>query len=221
MKTKLPILYSFRRCPYAMRARLALQSSNQQCELREIILRDKPESMLDASPKGTVPVLLLPDGTVLEESLDIMLWALNRHDPQGWLSPDAGSLDEMLTLIKHCETDFKPHLDRYKYPNRYEDVDALEQRDIAENFLIKLEALLNRSGYLFGPSPSLADMALAPFIRQFSKVDPDWFARLNYPSVQKWLTEFLDSPIFRAILKKYPRWESGDRETLFPENEPH
>ncbi len=200
-----------------MRARLGIQSSRQQCELREIILRSKPESMLAASPKGTVPVLVLPDGKVLEESLDIMLWALKQHDPQEWLSPETGSLEEMLELISNCEADFKPHLDRYKYPNRYDNTDPLFHRESAELFLTRLETRLKPSGHLFGNKASLADMAIAPFIRQFSKVDPDWFSQSGYPALQDWLNNFVNSGLFLTILKKYPLWQSGDDITLFPE----
>src|SRR5690554_5297240 len=139
----MPVLYSFRRCPYAMRARLALAMSGQRCRLREVVLRDKPATLLQASPKGTVPVLVLPDGTVIDESLDIMLWALRRHDPLHWLLPDNGSLEEMLTLISDCDSEFKPRLDRYKYPDRYGNVDPLAQRSMAVEWLWGLEARLN------------------------------------------------------------------------------
>ncbi|WP_085900104.1 glutathione S-transferase [Kiloniella majae] len=218
MSQKTPLLYSFRRCPYAMRARLGLQSSHQFCELREIVLRDKPSEMLEASPKGTVPVLVLSNGDVLEESLDIMLWALNQHDPENWLTPEIGTFDEMLVLIHRCESEFKGHLDRYKYAPRYEeDVDPIAHRTQAENFLGELDKLLAKNSFLFGGQRSLADMAIAPFIRQFANVDRAWFDQTDYPHLKSWLYEFLDSSRFKATLKKYPVWATGDPVTYFPE----
>ncbi|MFD2206483.1 glutathione S-transferase [Kiloniella antarctica] len=212
----LPVLYSFRRCPYAMRARLGLQSSQQQCELREIVLRNKPAPMLESSPKGTVPVLVLNDGIVIEESLDIMLWALKRDDPESWLVPERGDLDSMLTQINRCETNFKFHLDRYKYAPRYENVNSLEHREKAEMFLQELNQQLTGPSYLFGEKKSLADMAIAPFIRQFANVDRVWFDKTPYPYLKDWLNEFLNSPAFKNILHKYPVWQKGDSVTLFP-----
>ncbi|MFA7670035.1 MAG: glutathione S-transferase N-terminal domain-containing protein, partial [Burkholderiaceae bacterium] len=158
----LPILYSFRRCPYAMRARLALAVSGTQCELREVVLRDKPAELLQASPKGTVPVLVLADGRILEQSLDIMLWALSRHDPQGWLAPEVGELEQMLALIGECDGGFKHDLDRYKYPDRYEGADAMSHRESAWQWLKMLDDRLAYSAYLFGERPALADAAIMP-----------------------------------------------------------
>ena len=123
-----PVLYSFRRCPYAMRARLTLAASGTKCELREVVLAQKPQALVQVSPKATVPVLVLPDGMVLEQSLDIMLWALRRHDPQHWLPTSTLELDSALALITQCDGDFKFHLDRYKYPNRYALPDGLADR---------------------------------------------------------------------------------------------
>src|SRR5690606_39916647 len=154
-----PILYSFRRCPYAMRARLAIAVSKQQCELREVILRDKPPALLQASPKGTVPVLVLPHGKVIDESLDIMLWALGQSDPEGWLKPQHASHDEMMALIATCDQDFKPALDRYKYPDRYEGADAMANRAAGAAWLSGLNSRLERSAYIYGQKPCLADAA--------------------------------------------------------------
>ena len=126
--TALPVLYSFRRCPYAMRARLALAVSDQVCELREVVLRNKPQGLLLASPKGTMPVLVLPSGQVLEQSLDIMLWVLAQRDPEGWLTPSHGSVQDMLALIAECDGSFKQALDRCKYPSRYPDADPARAR---------------------------------------------------------------------------------------------
>ncbi|MES2531323.1 MAG: glutathione S-transferase N-terminal domain-containing protein, partial [Pseudomonadota bacterium] len=169
--TALPVLYSFRRCPYAMRARLALLASGQRCELREVVLRDKPAALIAVSPKATVPVLVTAEGTVIEQSLDIMLWALRRSDPSGWLQPGDASLDEMLSLVAQCDTHFKPELDRYKYPGRYADTDPLMHREAGAVFLRRLDARLTQWRFLAGPAEALADAAIAPFVRQFAMVD--------------------------------------------------
>ena len=169
----LPVLYSFRRCPYAMRARLALAVSGQACELREVVLKNKPQGLLQASPKGTVPVLVLPDGRVLEQSLDIMLWALARHDPEGWLTPGLGDVQGMLALIAECDGPFKHALDRCKYPSRYPDTDTSAERAKAVAWLGALDARLSTRPYLFGSHAALADMAIAPFVRQFAGIDAD------------------------------------------------
>jgi glutathione S-transferase len=146
----LPILYSFRRCPYAMRARLALSVSGQTCELREVVLRSKPEALLTVSPKGTVPVLVLPDGSVIEQSLEIMQWALSNHDPESWLTPTHATDETMHQLINLCDGPFKSNLDRYKYPNRYDNVDAIEHRTLASTYLSELDQRLREHAYLCG-----------------------------------------------------------------------
>ena len=166
----LPVLYSFRRCPYAMRARLALAVSGQRCELREVVLRAKPQGLLQASPKGTVPVLVMQRGQVLEQSLDIMLWALGQYDPQGWLHPSQGTLAETQGLIAECDGPFKQALDRTKYPTRYPGCDPAYERAQAARWLGTLEARLNQHPFLFGDHYALADMAIAPFVRQFAGV---------------------------------------------------
>lgn len=216
MENRLPILYSFRRCPYAMRARLALQSSGTACELREIVLRNKPAEMIESSEKATVPVLVLQDGTVLEESLDIMLWALDNHDPEHWLTPAGNSLDAMLELIKRCDDDFKQHLDRYKYSTRYENADPGYHRRQACLFLGELETRLAQEGHLFGVRPSLADMGIAPFIRQFANTDRPWFDQTSYTHVRRWLDRFTASAPFQSIMKKHPAWVSGEPGVAFP-----
>lgn len=212
----LPVLYSFRRCPYAMRARLALAVSAQNCELREIVLRNKPAEMLQASPKGTVPVLVLPDGQVIEESLEIMLWALQRHDPTGWLAPETGSLDDMLALIASCDGEFKPALDRYKYPQRYENADTSDQRRRASDWLLGLEARLagRAGGGLFGARDSLADAAIMPFVRQFAHVDEAWFDAQPWPRLRAWLAAWLASPLFAAVMVRYEPWQGGQGPTF-------
>ncbi|RJU97244.1 MAG: glutathione S-transferase, partial [Candidatus Poseidoniales archaeon] len=184
-----PILYSFRRCPYAMRARMSLLKSGVEVELREVILRDRPEHMMEISPKGTVPVLLLPDGTVIEESLDIMLWSLD----ESWL---AGDWED---LIDVNDGDFKHHLDRYKYNNRYENVlSSEEHREHALSILGTYEERLSKQAYLCGDSISLADIALSPFVRQFANTDRTWFDQLPLPYLLKWLEGILESNLFKA-----------------------
>jgi glutathione S-transferase len=213
----LPILYSFRRCPYAMRARLALAVSKQPHELREVVLKNKPADMLAASPKGTVPVLVLPGGEVIEESLDIMRWALARNDPAQWLSPPQASQQEMDALIAANDGDFKRHLDRYKYPNRYpleSEGDAtgfaLQHRSEATRWLAQLNNRL-ASGWLMGSQASLADMAILPFIRQFAHTDADWFAAQPWPRLQGWLAAFEGSALYSGVMGKHQPWQPADQ----------
>lgn len=219
----LPVLYSFRRCPYAMRARLALAVSEQLCELREIVLRNKPAEMLQASPKGTVPVLVLPNGKVIEESLDIMLWALAANDPGRWLQPASGSAEQMLALVQQCDEEFKPCLDRYKYPQRYEGVDPESQRAAAARWLMGLEDRLQpiwavdgfslRDGYvtagLFGDRSCLADAAIMPFVRQFAQVDRAWFDAQPWPALHAWLVAWLESSLFTTVMVRHAPWQDG------------
>ncbi|MGJ7582298.1 glutathione S-transferase [Variovorax sp. RHLX14] len=213
----LPVLYSFRRCPYAMRARLALLASDQRCELREVLLRDKPAKLLAASPKATVPVLVFDDGSVIAQSLDIMLWALRRSDPQHWLVPANGTLDEMLALIEACDTGFKRDLDRYKYPGRHEaETDAAAARDSGGHFLLQLEARFANGAFLFGDRTALADAAIAPFVRQFAGVDAVWFAAQPWPHLRSWLAAWEASAAFATVMQRHPAWKSGDVSVTFP-----
>tara|TARA_R110002096_G_scaffold44524_6_gene119776 strand:- start:150 stop:800 length:651 start_codon:yes stop_codon:yes gene_type:complete len=202
----LPILYSFRRCPYAMRARLALAVSGLAVEHREVVLRDKPPQMLEVSPKGTVPVLVLPDGEVVDESEDVMLWALRQHDPLSWLEPETESLEAMRVLVRRTEDEFKTHLDRYKYENRYEGADSEEHRGIAAFFLRELDARLGQGKYLFGERQSFADAAIAPFVRQFANTDRAWFDEQPWAALRLWLEEFLASELFVGIMGKHAKW---------------
>lgn len=211
----LPVLYSFRRCPYAMRARLAIAVSGHVCELREIVLRDKPPSLLAASPKGTVPVLIDTDGRVIDQSLDIMLWALGQNDPEGWLAPGQGGLHAALALIARCDDEFKPLLDRYKYPQRFGLDTGHAHRDEAGLWLQGLDKSLQASPFLFGNSPSLADMAIAPFIRQFAHTDKDWFQAQAWPCLQAWLDAWMNSPLFEQVMKKYSPWREGTQGERF------
>jgi len=211
-----PILYSFRRCPYAMRARLAIAAAGVPVRLREVVLRDKPGHMLEISPKGTVPVLQLADGTVVDESIDVMLWALGNADPEGWLVPGAEPEGDVMALIAVNDGDFKHHLDRYKYAARYDGADPVIHRSAACDFIAMLEARLAASDYLFGDAPTLADFAILPFVRQFAHVDTAWFAQAPCPEVRSWLEAFKVSERFASIMKKYPQWRAGDAEMDFP-----
>jgi glutathione S-transferase len=198
-----PVLYSFRRCPYAMRARMALLVSGTVCEIREVKLRDKPAEMIAASPKATVPVLVLSEGTVIEESIDIMRWALRRNDPEHWLDGDDAA------LIAANDGPFKHHLDRYKYPERHGS-DPDEHRAAGVAMLAVLEARLAGSAYLCGERRSLADAAILPFVRQFAAVDRDWFDAEPLPALRRWLMHWIESPQFARIMVNRPQWCAGD-----------
>ena len=203
MSDNLPLLYSFRRCPYAMRGRLGLLASGTECELREVKLANKPAALLEASPKGTVPVLVQPDGSVLEESLDIALWALGRHDPQGWLERYDGE------LVAANDGRFKHDLDRYKYPDRH-DSDAEEHRESGLAWLRELEARLQSSRCLSGESTGLTDAAIFPFIRQFANTDRAWFDAQDLPHLHAWLAMHLASELFARCMVRHQPWAEGD-----------
>jgi glutathione S-transferase len=195
-------LYSFRRCPYAMRARMALRYCEVPVDIVEVSLKAKPAEMLALSSKGTVPVLNV-DGQVIDESLDIMRWAVARHDPQDWLLKDdpQGQL-AIEALIEENDQHFKVHLNRYKYAERYPEQPMAFYRAEGEVFLRKLDELLEGRDYLLTDHPSLADVALMPFIRQFAHVDREWFAQTPYRRLQAWLQRFLESDLFTSIMKK-------------------
>lgn len=197
------VLYSFRRCPYAMRARMALSVSGTVYEHREVVLRDKPPEMLEASPKGTVPVLVTPDGEVVDESIDIMRWALARSDPEGWLERQ----DE--DLLAANDGPFKHHLDRYKYATRYEDVDPQEHGAKAVECLRPLNDRLASSRYLCGATRGFADIAIFPFVRQFANADTDRFAAQGLGHVEKWLAALTGSDLFAGIMAKHSPWTSA------------
>ena len=194
-----PVLYSFRRCPYAMRARMALYQAGVQCELIEVELKAKPAAMLVLSPKGSVPVLQLPSGEVLDESLDIMHWALEENDPAHWL-PSSWAITQ--SLIDENDGGFKSNLDRYKYPQRYPEDNSLEARDKGLVFLCQLNTQLDGNAYLLGQQVSFADIAIFPFVRQFANTDADWFADQALPAVHIWLQTLLDSDLFKTIMEK-------------------
>jgi len=204
-----PIFYSFRRCPYAMRARLALLASGTICEIREVKLSAKPAELLAISPKATVPVLHLPDGRVIDESLDIMRWALARSDPEGWLDRTDDA------LIAGNDGPFKHHLDRYKYPDRH-GADPTEHRSAGLDRLRPLEARLRASPYLCGDAMGLADAALMPFVRQYAQTDRAWFDALPLPGLHAWLTQLTGSSLFEAAMVRLAPWKAGDAQILFP-----
>jgi glutathione S-transferase len=196
----LPTLYSFRRCPYAMRARMALGSAGIAYQTVEVSLRAKPLELIALSPKGTVPVMKLTDGAVLEQSLDIMRWALLQNDPEGWLSTeDPAEINQWIAL---CDDTFKPLLDRYKYANRHPELSMEEHRVQAVlAFILPLENAL-QAKMDKGCRPSLADAAIFPFLRQFAAVDQTWFDSEPLPQVQNWLKKWLLSDLFATIMKK-------------------
>lgn len=216
MKAQMPILYSFRRCPYAIRARLGLASAGIGYVLREVVLRDKPADMLKVSPKGTVPVLVLPDGQVIDESLDIMKWALEEQDPEGLYTLSDAQYEKVDALIVRNDTVFKASLDRYKYPGRFEGEDPLEHREKASEILRELDGMLAGNLWLLGDYPTLADMALLPFVRQFSFVDREWFLGEPWPELVRWLEDFLESERFQAVMAKNSPWKPGDEPLFMP-----
>ncbi|RYD27952.1 MAG: glutathione S-transferase [Lysobacteraceae bacterium] len=204
-----PILYSFRRCPYAMRARLAIAANGRRVELREIVLRDKPVAMLDVSPKGTVPVLVLPDGTVIDQSLDIMSWACANTRDTKW---PTGSETELIAMN---DGDFKHHLDRYKYADRY-DVDPTQHRDVATALLGDLDERLRASGNLGNDPRSMTDLAIMPFVRQFAQTDRSYFNGLPFERLHAWLAMHLASALFARVMIRPAPWQPGDPTIIFP-----
>ena len=212
---KLPVLYSFRRCPYAIRARMALAYAGISFELREIVLRQKPPSMLAASAKGTVPVLVLPDGRVIDESFAIMNWALDQNDPRQWRRESLA--EKTSTLVKENDFGFKTHLDHYKYADRFPERSSLHYRSEAEEFLQKLEHNLGRHRFLLNDQLTLADAAIFPFVRQFAFVDKPWFDKSCYHETCRWLGCFLESNLFSGVMGKYAAWREGDPVILVSE----
>lgn len=217
MSVSLPRLYSFRRCPYAMRARLGLLFAEQEVELREVVLKNKPVQMLAISPKGTVPVLELTgddnsEKLVIEESREIVEWALRQNDPQGLLNIDSISAN---ALIDQNDNEFKHWLDRYKYADRYPELTQSAYRQQGEVFLQVLELLLVKNKYLSGDNISIADISIMPFVRQFAHVDQEVFYSLPYPHLQQWLRSWLEHPVFQQVMLKFQPWQNGDETVVF------
>ncbi|GAB5487618.1 MAG: glutathione S-transferase [Parasphingorhabdus sp.] len=193
---------------------MALMVSGQAVKLREVVLRDKPSEMIEVSPKATVPVLVLCDGTVIDESLAIMDWALKQYDPENWLDNHETSK----TLIAEADGEFKTHLDRYKYPNRFDDEDPLQHRAAGLAILQSWDQHIAEQGQLTGVAPRWADIAIFPFVRQFANNDRDWFDTQPIPSMQKWLAEHLESALFQSVMPKFPQWKTGDEEAIFAQS---
>lgn len=214
----LPVLYSLRNCPYAMRARLAIFKSKEKVLLRDLVLSNKPPEMLVASPKGTVPVVVLPDNKVIEESFDIMLWALQRSDPDDLLlSDETDDLPKMLTLIKTFDTKFKSSLEAYKCAKRYQEDNVVECRQACEEYIKQLETRLTKHTFLMSNQESLLDIALMPFIRQFGRVERQWYLQSPYPNVRQWLNKYLQSPVFTKVMAKHPLWVDTKKDVIFGE----
>ena len=212
----LPIIYSLRNCPFAMRARIAIYKSQQPVLLRDLVLSDKPAEMLTASPKGTVPVLVTPNGTVIEESFEIMLWALSMSDPDDLLfTGDEKMLDKMLALIYLFDSEFKGDLENYKCAKRYSETNIIECREACEVYIAQLERLLTEHKYLMADRESLADIALLPFIRQFARVERQWYLHSPYPHVRQWLNNYLQSKMFSKVMAKHELWLQNRADILF------
>ncbi|MFT4938923.1 MAG: glutathione S-transferase, partial [Paraglaciecola sp.] len=216
-----PILYSLRNCPYAMRARIAIYKANQRVLLRDVILSNKPAEMMASSPKGTVPILVLEQDKesvsqcVIEESLEIMLWALANNDPDDLLhayAPEA--LPNMLNLIARFDDEFKVCLEQYKCAKRYKEDNLTDCRQTCEPYMADLEKRLEQHPFLMSTKESLADIALLPFIRQFARVERQWYLQSSYPNVRQWLNNYLQSPMFTKVMAKYPLWLEN-RENVF------
>ncbi|CAH6993887.1 Glutathione S-transferase [Vibrio chagasii] len=212
----LPVLYSLRRCPYAMRGRMGIALSKQQVLLREIVTKDKPSELLASSPKGTVPVLVLSDGKVIEQSLDVMMWALHQNDPHDLLRSSNPSLSEQIhQLIQQNDNEFIGHLEKYRASVRYRNDDIEQRRNLCEAFISELEAKLAHHDYFFGDSPSLADFAVMPFVSQFVRVEKKWFVQSEYQNVGRWLRSHLESKLYTQVMKQYPLWNDTKQDCLF------
>lgn len=199
----LPILYTFRRCPYAMRARMAIYAAGIKMQQIEVSLKNKPQSLIDYSPKATVPVVITPRGEVIAESRDIMLWALHQADPDNWLlQNDVLKQEQMMQLVDNCDIEFKPLLDRYKYFERYPNHPQAEYRFQAEIFLQKLDIRLSINKFLMDDQMRFVDVAIFPFIRQFSSVDKAWFSKSPYKHLERWLDVCINTILFKAVMEK-------------------
>ena len=212
----LPILYSLQNCPYAMRARLGLLLAQQPVMLRAVVMKNKPTEMLDVSPKATVPILVLDDGSVIDESLDIMIWALHQSDPLNLLHSEAPeAYPAMLALINIHDTVFTSALSKYKYAVRYHEDNEAELRDQCADYVTMLELRLSQHAYLMGEQVSLADYAILPLIRQFARVDRQWYLQAPLPHLRNWLNQHLQDQRFAKAMAKYPQWLENKEEFLF------
>ncbi|MGO2498533.1 MAG: glutathione S-transferase [Vibrio litoralis] len=210
-----PVLYSLRNCPFAMRARMAIYRSQVPVLLRDIVLSDKPPEMLEVSPKGTVPVVVTSCGTVIEESAEVMLWALSENDPEDLLlSTNPDMLDSMHGLIHQFDTEFKPCLEAYRAAKRYHEPNLVECRQACEKYLCELEVRLTQHSFLMADQESLADLALLPFIRQFARVERQWYLQSPYPKLRQWLNQYLQSKMFSKVMTKHELWLVNRRDIL-------
>jgi glutathione S-transferase len=207
----LPILYSLRHCPFAMRARLAIFKSKEAVELRDVELTNKPLAMLNASPKGTVPILVVAPSQIIDESLDVMLWILRKSDPDNLLS----NLSDLLAFINVYDSEFKPCIERYKAAKRYHEPNVNDCREACEVHIQDLEKRLSEHAYIFGERESLADIAILPFIRQFAKVERQWYVQSSYVNVKRWLNAYLQSRMFNKVMAQYSVWEEGSEVVIF------
>ena len=215
MNKKIPILFSFRRCPYAMRARIAIKLCGLECEIRETSLKLKSKEFLKLSPKGTVPVLVLPGNKIIEESIDIVHWAISTNDPYNLKLENPNIYNRDIQLIKIFDNEFKYHLDRYKYDNRYKDVNKEEHKYKARDLLVNLNNVLNKKEWLNGDEISISDISILPFVRQYRIADIKWFDnQLELPYINRWLDNFLNSKILHDVMKKYKIWEITDPKTF-------
>lgn len=211
MNQKIPILFSFRRCPYAMRARIAIKLCSLECEIREINLKLKNKEFLELSPKGTVPVLVLPDNKIIEESMDIIHWAISNNDPYNLKLKNLEIYNKDMDLISIFDNEFKYHLDRYKYNSRYKGINKEEHKYKARDLLVNLNNSLKEKQWLNGENISISDISILPFIRQYRIADIKWFdEKLELPNINRWLDKFLNSKIFNNVMKKYKIWETTD-----------
>jgi glutathione S-transferase len=212
----LPVLYSLRNCPYAMRARLAIYASGQQVQLRDLVLSNKPAEMLNLSPKGTVPVLVTAGNQVIDDSLSIMQWAFSQTDPDDYLNKTVpNALADMLAVIAIFDNEFKGHLEKYRCSKRYHEPSLMEDRQQCERYLADLESRLCLHLYLMSDTPSLTDLALMPFIRQFARVERQWYLQSPYPKLRQWLNHYLHSRMFSKVMVQYPMWLDSKQQVIF------
>lgn len=218
IKMTLPVLYSLRHCPFAMRARIAIFKSQKSVELRDVKLTSKPAAMLTASPKGTVPILVVSSSQIIDESLNVMLWSLDQSDPDNLLQQHAASssnLPQLLAFIATYDDEFKACIERYKCAKRYHEPNLEECRKACEVYTQDLEARLSKHNYVMGAKESLADIAILPFIRQFAKVERKWYVQAAYPNLKRWLNSYLQSAMFNKVMAQYPLWEEGNDAVVF------
>ena len=211
-----PLFYSLRNCPYAMRARMAIYASGQSVQLRELCLDSKPTDFLMASPKATVPVLVLPNGKVIEQSLEIMCWTFNVNDSDNYLiSDNRDKQQQMLRFIELFDREFISSLESYRSAKRYHDENLLECRKACERYLQQLEQRLQYHRYLFSDNPCVADLAIIPFIRQLARVERQWYLNSPYPQLRNWLNGYLQSRMFSKVMTKYPVWTPTNEQVIF------